>query len=140
MVVGFDYIEHTADIGVRVWGDDYKDLFSQAAGALLSTIVIVKKKKNPTITVSIELTGISYEDLLVKWLAELLFHFETRRLVFSDFWIDELTEKKLVATVKGIKFDNHLHKFGDIIKGVSYHNLEIKKTKDRLEATIVFDV
>lgn len=140
MGLEFDLIEHTADIGARIYGRDLNQLFCNAATALFSLLVDLKKESIPSIPINIELNGESLEDLLVKWLAELLYYFETRHLVLSHFWIDDLTDKKLVGGAKGVKFDSLRHRYKEVIKGVSYHSLEIKKTNDGLETTVIFDI
>jgi len=38
MDVGFELVEHTADIGVRAWGRTREDVFREAARGMLSLV------------------------------------------------------------------------------------------------------
>jgi SHS2 domain-containing protein len=72
----------------------------------------------------------------VEWLSELAYWAEAEMLVFREFEIGRVAPDHLEALVRGGHASN-LHKH---IKAVTYHDLEIIKTKDGLEATVVFDV
>ena len=70
------------------------------------------------------------------WLSELAYWAETEQLVFKKFRISEVTATHLQAIVWG----GELAALEKHIKAVTYHNLEIRKTRKGLEVTVVFDV
>ena len=144
----YEIIEHTADIGIKVSASDLNEVFVQAAAAMFEILVDSKSGLIPSITVPIEIktvkvdkSGVSpTEHLLVKWLQELLFIFETRHLVLSHFYIDELTDDNLEGAAKGLKFDKSRHKQNCQIKAVTYHQLSLGKKNDGWHARIIFDI
>jgi SHS2 domain-containing protein len=131
----YTVIDHTADIGIRITGADIKDLFHEAARALVAEIGadIPSAEK----TAIIEVKGYDFEDLLVVFLNELLYEIQTRNFRVSGLDITSLSETNIRAIVKG-KFISLPLK--ENIKAVTYHNLSIIKRDKGYETTIIFDV
>jgi len=139
MKKAYEWIEHTADVGVRVFGDDLKSLFSHAANAFFEIITetdTIEPRKTYTITAK----GDGWEELLVNWLNELLFLFDTKGLVFKEFEIEEIRRDYLRAKAKGELFDLKKHPLKTGIKAVTYHQLKVEKAKDHWEAQVIFDI
>jgi SHS2 domain-containing protein len=84
----------------------------------------------------IELEAYDAESLLVNWLSELAYRAEVDGVVFAKFHMQHISTTKLQAEVEG----GSVHNLKKHIKAVTYHNLEVIKTEDGLEVTIVFDV
>ncbi len=135
----YEWIEHTADVGVRVFGDDLKSLFSHAANAFFE-IITETDKIWPEKTYTIKAKGEGWEELLINWLNELLFLFDTKGLVFKEFEIEEIRKDYLSAKAKGEPFDFKKHPLKAGIKAVTYHQLKVEKAKDHWEAQIIFDI
>lgn len=132
-------IEHTADIGIEVQGPDLPGLFINAARGLVDFIVDVREVgEKQTRKISLD-AGIR-EELLVKWLEEILYLFEVKDLIVVDFDIKKLENKKLEADVTCIPFSPKIQKPKHQIKAVTYHNLTIREERDRFSATIIFDI
>lgn len=139
--VMYKIIDHTADIGIEVEGGTQDELFLRAAQAMFDVMVENKREFIPSIEVPIEINAPSIEQLFVRWLEELLFVFETRRLVLSNFWIDEINENCMRGLVKGAKFDSTRHVQKLAIKAVTYHKLSVKKDDDgKWRASVIFDI
>jgi SHS2 domain-containing protein len=136
----YKLIDHTADIGIFVEGRDLKDLFATAAYAMFSQMLEIDKIRGGGETKKIKLEAEDKEDLLVRWLNELLF-FCDKGYVFEKFDIEKLTDTSLAASVKGEKIDFGKTPLKQQIKAATYHQLEIKKnTSGTLQVTIIFDV
>lgn len=131
----FKEIEHTADIAIRVWGRDLAELFSNAAYGMACQIADPETVER-TIKRSIELDAYDTETLLVSWLEELLYVHERDDCVFIDFEILEITPTRLRATAQGGAAQERRR----YIKAVTFSNLEIVRTGERYETTVVFDV
>lgn len=135
----YKLIDHTADIGIFIEGKDLKDLFATAAYAMFSQMADLDKVKEKEIK-RIELEGENLEDLLIRWLNELLF-FTDSGYIFKKFDIEELAKTSLTASVKGEKIDFRKTQLKQQIKAATYHQLEIKKnTSGNWQTTIIFDV
>jgi SHS2 domain-containing protein len=137
----YELIDHTADIGFRARGSSLEELFINAAYALFDIEVHEKRPCLAAIDVPLIVEADSLEDLFVNWLRELQYIFETRRLVLSKFWIDEIDERHIVGQAKGVVFDDSRHEQKLSIKAVTYHQLEITRDEngDWL-AKVIFDI
>lgn len=129
-------LEHTADAMVEVSGRSLDELFANAAFAMFDQMTDATKIE-PKGELKIVLEADTKEGLLVDFLQELLFLNDVEDLVFGEFEV-KTDGKKLEALVRGEKFDENKHPKRAVVKGVTYHKLEIDPVKGRL--TILFDV
>lgn len=132
-------IDHTADIGIIAFGRDLKEVFVNSAYAMFDIITEANNIK-PVESHEFSISADDIEELLVAWLDELLFKYETERILFGDFEISSLDNKNIQATAKGEKLDKGRHIIKTEIKNVTYHQLKIEKVNDIWEAQIIFDV
>ena len=85
---------------------------------------------------SVDLEAVDAESLLVEWLNELAYWAETELLVFHKFDLHSVSSTHIKATIRGSRvaqLENH-------IKAVTYHQIEVKKEKERWRARIIFDL
>lgn len=135
----YEQFPHTADIGIRAFGVDLKELFENAAFAMFDTIADIEGLKK-TVQREIKVEADNYEELLIAWLDELLYIFYTKQLIFSEFAIKELSEKRLIADVSGRPVGANRNRLKTEIKAATYSGLEIKKSGDGYQVEIIFDV
>jgi len=138
---GFEVTDHTADVGLRVWGPSEAALFEQAALAL-SSLVCDPQTVEPreTYTVIAEAPAGSPDALLVAWLNELLYRIDTDGIVFASFSVEGLTHRYVSARVKGEPLDRGRHGSRLDVKAATYHGLSVRRLEDHWEATVVLDV
>lgn len=131
-------IEHTADMGIEATGESRADLFRQAALALREMISGAEGASREERAVEIE--GGDVSELMVRWLNEILFLFETRGFFPADFHIDEIGEKNMRARVAGEPFDRDRHFVEREVKSVTYHQLEVGRSDGIWKARIFVDL
>jgi SHS2 domain-containing protein len=131
----FEEIEHTADQALWVRGTDFKELLHNAALGMLQLTGAIPSS-GPSQDRKIEVHAPDREGLLVTWLEELLFSVEVRGVTYTKFELQITSDTHLVAKVQ----ETPIAAITRHIKAVTYHDLEIEKTKDGLETTVVFDV
>jgi SHS2 domain-containing protein len=135
----YEFFEHTADTGVRVYGKTLKDLFIHAAQGMTELLV-----ENSLIAVTetrlIALSASSAEGLLRAWLKELLFWFATDRFLPGEYHLETITPTELRGRVLGERFDPARHAQGTEIKGVTYHWFRVEQTPSGWEAELIVDV
>ncbi len=136
---GFKWFDHTADIGIEVWGDSFEAIFEEAARALFSLITDLDSVE-PKETVLVELKAQSGEELFLVWLKELLFIFETKQLLLSKFQISHLAFNRLQAKVTGERLNHSKHQLGHEVKAVTRHLFEFKKTASGFFAKVIVDI
>jgi len=132
-------LEHTADKGVVVEADTYAELFVGAAEAMFGSMVDLAGL-TPTIEERIEVTASDRESLLVAWLQELIYRFEVENAVFFSFIVEEATETRLRAVVRGAPWPEDRPRLGAAVKAVTYHGLEVRQVDGTWRARVVFDV
>lgn len=135
----YEQFPHTADIGVRVFGKDLKELFANAAFAMFDLIADLEGMTGKTVE-TVKLEAADNESLLVAWLDELLYIFYTKQLIFYKFTIDELSEGKLRATAVGRPVAANRNRLKTEIKAATYSDLKIKKTAEGYSVEVIFDV
>jgi len=135
----YEQFPHTADIGVKVYGQTVKELFENAAFAMFDIIADLDGIDGEVVK-DFELDAPSQEELLVAWLDELLYKFCTKEIIFFKFQVEELTENAMTAKAFGRNVGENRNRLKTEIKAVTYHDLAIKKTDAGYEVEIVFDV
>ena len=139
MILGYETFDHTADIGIRAWGSEFSQVFEEAAKALFSVIVDLKTV-SPRQKIKIELANDSGEELFLSWLKELLFIFETKRLLFCEFKILDLGSTALRAEVSGEVLNNNKHALGREVKAITLHQFKLVQDKARCLAEVILDI
>ena len=123
----FEIVNHTADVGVIAYGANINQAFANAAKALFSLIAELDNVEE-VLHRDIELLAPDQESLLVDWLNELIYLFDTENIIFKRFDIIELNDTQLKARSYGEKVDSlkHILKIG--VKAATYHMLKVDKT------------
>ena len=135
----FRFLDHTADLGVLVYGEDLEELFGNAGEAFFTIITDLQRVRESTERI-IRVESPNLEDLMVHWLGELLYMHDVDGLLFKSFSIDELRDGSLKARARGEVFDEKRHVIKTEIKAVTYHQIQVKKEKKRWRARIIFDL
>ena len=135
----YEFLDHTADVLIRAFGNNISECFENAAKAMFDVITDNSKIKNIG-QYNIKLKSPDLEQLLVDWLSELLFLNSTNNLVFGDFKL-KLDNKNLnlEAKIYGEKFDINKHKNGIEIKAITYHMLKVNNKKP-FSVQVLFDI
>lgn len=133
----FEFIEHTADIGIIAYGKDLKEAFANAAYGLFS-IMADLESVGETISYNVEVTADDIEALLFEWLNELIYIFDAKGLILKRFDITEFSDLSLKAVCYGEKYDPARHKVKLGVKAATYHMLQVDRVKNQLQ--VIFDV
>lgn len=134
----YSLIEHTADMGFIAYGKDKRELFSNAAFAVFDVMTDLGKVKESN-SWKVEVKAQDELELLVRWLNELLFLFDTEKALLKRFEIKELSPVSLSANVFGEVRDPARHPVKIGIKSATYHMLEIVKNS-YYHARIILDI
>jgi protein archease len=136
---GFEVIDHTADVGILARAPTLRELFEVAAEAMFSFLIDPATVENRAWRERTVEAG-DREGLLVAWLNDLLLLLNAEGFVPKVFVVDELSDRRLRATVHGEPIDSARHHFRLDVKAATYHALEITQTDDGWSARVIFDV
>lgn len=135
----YSFFDHTADVGVDVAAPTLEGLFETAAAALFELLVEAGELA-PRVDRHVTVKGTDHEELLVRWLAELLYLHNTEGLLFARFRISDLSGGRLVGMASGELYDPSRHRVKTEIKAVTYHQVSVKRDDGVWRARVVFDV
>ena len=135
----YEQIPHTADIAIRVYGKDLKELFINAAFGMFDIIADLEGLKS-SVSIEVNLKAPSKEELLVSWLDELLYNFYTKSIIFFEFDASLLSEEQLMVKAYGRHIGENRNRLKTEIKAATYHDLNIRQSGEGYSVDIVFDV
>jgi len=139
----FEILDISGDAGIRAYGDNCKDAFVNAGIGMYSLITDLDKIEERQ-DIEIEAKGDSPEGLLVAYLNELIFRFDTYGFVGKriemDFFSLQSSAYYVKAQVWGEEFDPGRHERRLLVKAATYHNIRVEKINDKYEVEVVFDI
>jgi len=135
----FEVFDHTADLGLRIRAADLNSLFVEAARALLAVIVSNPDAVEPREARAIRISGSVREDLLLDWLDELLFQFESKQFLVSQTEVT-VGEDGLEAIARGETCDVARHLLAHEVKAVTYHGLKVEEADGGWLAEVILDI
>ncbi|MBO0796239.1 MAG: archease [Ktedonobacteraceae bacterium] len=135
----YEAFEHTADIGLHAYGSTLKELFIHAAQGMESLVVPLEQVRGVS-SREIEARGHDPVSLLIAWLNELIFLFDTEFLLFRDFEIDIISETYVRGRAIGEPYDAARHELSSAIKAVTWHEAAVTPVEGGYRARIIFDL
>jgi SHS2 domain-containing protein len=135
----YEVFEHTADIGIHAFGDTLPELFVHAAQGMES-LMVAPEQIRESVTREIAVEGHDNVSLMIAWLNELIFLFDTEYLLLRTFEIGAFTETSLHGHASGEPYDAQRHELSSAIKAVTWHEASVEHTNDGYKARIIFDI
>ena len=138
----FTFFDHTGDVGIDVRASTLDGLFWEAAAALVETITDGAALV-PDVTVEVRLAAMEIDLLLLDWLSELLFRFETSGFLPAHADIDIRRDAgpwQLRAQVKGERTAGGRLPLKTLVKAVTYHALRVEEDGQGWAARVVLDI
>ncbi len=139
----YTLIDHTADLGMEVTGRTRRELFANAAYALLD--IMIERRQKPVMDSTLREMNLSVEgsdaaDLLVNFLREILYLFNGKRQVVVSCMIIRFAATGLIARLVLEPYSPKKHTIKTELKAVTYHGLSVDKIKNGWKARVIFDV
>jgi SHS2 domain-containing protein len=138
----FRALEHTADLGIEVWAATLDELFVDAAVALADTIThatVLREAERIDLTVEEPALDL----LLVAWLEELLYRFETAGTLVCGgaARVEEGGHGwRVEAKLRGEGFEAARHPLRVTVKAITYHGLAVARSGGEWGARVLFDI
>ena len=132
-------IDHTGDLGMLVFGAGLHELFAHAAWGLFDLMTDAERIES-RISRGLTVEAIDLEDLMVRWLGELLYAYDTDRFLTAGAVFQTLEPTRLRATLHGEPFDAARHPIDTEIKAVTYHQIAVERLDAGWQARVIFDI
>ncbi|MBI4119674.1 MAG: archease [Parcubacteria group bacterium] len=134
----FEILSHTADLRIRVFGENINELFQNAAFALAAILhpEVVHEVRRSTVKATITVSGQDQNVLLVDFLNAILAKSQIEKAVYPTV-VFRAFGGNVEAEISG----HRVHRFEEDVKAVTHHEAEIKENRNRiLETNLVMDV
>jgi SHS2 domain-containing protein len=140
--MAYQFFDHTGDIGVSLTGRTVDELFASAAAAFTDSITAIEGVE-PRRPEELSVAAPELDLLLVDFLSELLYRFDTRGWLTREAQV-EVREFDggwdLQGTLLGERHDESRHRVRVLLKAVTYHQLHIRQDEGIWTANVVFDI
>lgn len=131
--------DHTADIGFRIVSPSLAALLIRAAQFMFN-IICPKCRINARLRKDIIVEADDYEQLLVNWLSELNYYFQTEQFLFAAIEKIQVQDYQLRATILGERIDPERHAIRIEIKAVTFHKIYVHQVPAGWAAQVIFDI
>lgn len=131
----YEILEHKADLKIRAFGKNKEELF-------LNMLLAMTENQRPEILPEkvkreIKISSPDLSSLLVDFLSEVLYLTQVNKEVYSEVNFKKFIDTEIEAELLGQKVES----FGEDIKAVTYHGLDVHQEKDGTwQATVLFDI
>ncbi len=136
---GFTIFDHPSDLGITAKGATLSEAFEEAARGLISIIADLPAVR-PSVSRSISCTASDTQQLLVKWLSEILYLYDGQQFIAGEFHVEKLTETGLEGYVRGEPFSAVRHHPRTDVKAITYHQVSVRNDQDGAEVNVVVDI
>lgn len=129
----YEWVEHTAEVELRIEADTPAGVFREAMAAFAE--LVGNDVQGEAAERELWLVAADRASLLVRWLEELIYLADAEDFLPEDAVQLDAGGKELRARVRG-----HVGSPRPLVKAVTYHGLEFRRGAGTWRATVVFDV
>lgn len=136
----YEILDHTADIGMKITGDDSDDLFYQAfQGFLELSDMKSAKTSGDNKTIELDISASDNEELLVKFVNELIRLVQEEGLAPLEIRHISVSKASLKGELVAGKIDEYPNDFAEM-KSATYSMLKIKESDGVLSTPLIIDI
>jgi SHS2 domain-containing protein len=142
VTTGFRYLDHVTDAIVEAYGSSLDEAFENSAKGLVNTMIDLEQI-TPDQEYEIVAKGYDVKSLLYDWLEKVMLGLLIDNIALSDFKV-KISKNNgdyfLKGIAKGEVLDLKKHHYKIEIKAVTYHEMEIKQTKNMITTRFLLDL
>ncbi len=132
----YEVLEHKADLKIRAFGKTKEELFQNTLLAMIENMKPELKKPEEKTKREIKIKSLDPLSLLVDFLNEVLYLTQVNKEIYN-IKFQKITDNEIEGELIGQKVE----RFGEDIKAVTHHDLDIRQEMDgNWEATVIFDI
>lgn len=138
----YKIVEDTGDIGVEVYGKNYKELFEKLSYAIFDLMV-----ENSKVSEKIEEDGVldssDFLQMIVRFSDHLIYLFDHHKFVGKRCFVDFTKNKNdyfLKYKIYGEKIVQSRHQIKRFLKSATYHNIDYFENDGKKGIRIYFDL
>ena len=135
----YKVIRRSTELSIRLSGDSRTQILADAGFALLDLLVDLSSVEIRE-SITLEVEGVDNDDLLVNWMRELLYEYETSGYMLKEFDIQETGEFAVRVEARGEKFDPDRHEEREAIGAVAERVSHLGKMGSLWTAQVSFEL
>jgi SHS2 domain-containing protein len=135
----YEYIDHTADIGIRGYGKTFLETLVNVAQGMFAAINDMKHV-DAVESLPVDITAATPEDLVVQFLSYLLYLHDAEKFIAKEYQIKLTEPNQIQGTLCGERFNPNKHYLYDEVKAVTYHQLLVEQKDDRWTIQVICDL
>ena len=133
----FKILEHKADLKIRAFGKTKEELFLNILLGMIENMKSEVRRPVKKTKREIKIKSLDLSALLVDFLSEALYLSQVNKEIYSEARFKKFNDTEIGGELIGQKVE----RFGEDIKAVTYHGLDVHQREDGVwEATVLFDV
>lgn len=141
--MNYEVLDISGDVGIRAYGRDYGEVLISAAVGMYNLITDIDKVVESS-NLSVSVQADTLEGLIVRYLNELIFNFDTYGFIGKRIEINTFEERpegfSVLTTVYGEEFDPERHERRLLIKAATYHNIKLENIDNKWKLEVIFDI
>jgi SHS2 domain-containing protein len=134
----WEIVEHTADVGIRGWGENFPTVVEALARGLFEVIAGPGEVESQVVH-KLRIEGVEREDLLHEALEALNTLHQVRGEIYGEVRVEAL-DTGLAIEVEGEAIDPDRHDLRTEVKAVTWHDLRVEETADGWEGYVLLDI
>jgi len=136
--MSYEFLQHTADVRLKVIGNSLEDVFSDALQGLMELVKPgLDVASCPIVKHNLQIESPDRTALLIDFLSEVLFFSHTHNAIYTKVVFSKLTETEIHADIEGVEVDG----FEEDVKAVTYHEANLRTNEEgKWETMVIFDI
>ncbi|MDI6783223.1 MAG: archease [bacterium] len=135
----YEYIDHTADIGIRGYGKTFLEALLNVAQGMIAAMHPLDQVESIEPR-ELDITAVTQEDLVVQFLNHLLYLHDAEGFIPKEYQIELMGENRIQGTLHGELFNPVQHTIYDEIKAATYHQLQVNQTDTGWVIQVICDL
>ncbi|KAL0244215.1 hypothetical protein GEMRC1_008300 [Eukaryota sp. GEM-RC1] len=140
---GYEYCDHPADIQLHSWGHSLESAFDSVGQALMNySSNLDRVDPDPEQTQEFDVQGFDMENMLYRFLEEILFLFQTDHFITKKAKITNLDcdNFRVTGVLEGEVFNPKKHEKGADIKAITYSAMRIEQVENVYHIYVIVDI
>lgn len=137
---GFEFYDHTADLGLRAWAEDRAALIPVVTQSLYAAIGDVRTAAARSRPARLRFSGAQPAALIRDYLAHLIASFEVGDGVFRPRLVEVFTDRELDLVGDFAAIDEARSSLAREVKAVTYHDLRFHEAPGVAAIQLILDI
>jgi SHS2 domain-containing protein len=140
MEASFELFQHTADMGIRAWGQSEAELLYSCTAGLYAVAGSLVPSRIADLPRIFSLESDAPHLLVREYLAEMHYLLVRENKLVVSLEVNRFSNLELNVLVTLAKLDKQKSTWEREIKAITYHELELVRTERGLEASFIVDI